>query len=42
VAAWIEEEVAHWIRSKIGDVDVPVKLYRDVTATVKVRVVAET
>ena len=27
---------------QIGDVDVPVKLYRDVTATVKVRVVAET
>jgi len=26
---------------KIGDVDVPVKLHRDVTATVKVKVVAE-
>lgn len=26
---------------KIGDVDVPVKLHRDVTATIKVRVVAE-
>lgn len=26
---------------RIGDVDVPVKLHRDVTATVKVRVVAE-
>jgi large subunit ribosomal protein L9 len=26
---------------KIGDVDVPAKLHRDVTATVKVRVVAE-
>jgi large subunit ribosomal protein L9 len=27
---------------KIGEVDVPVKLHRDVTATVKVKVVAET
>jgi large subunit ribosomal protein L9 len=27
---------------QIGDVDVPVKLHRDVTATLKVRVVAET
>src|SRR5436305_1534936 len=26
---------------RIGDVDVPVKLHRDVTATIKVRVVAE-
>jgi large subunit ribosomal protein L9 len=26
---------------KIGDVDVPIKLHRDVTATIKVRVVAE-
>ena len=26
---------------RIGDVDVPVKLHRDVTATVKVKVVAE-
>jgi len=26
---------------KIGDVDVPIKLHREVTATVKVRVVAE-
>ena len=26
---------------KVGDVDVPIKLHRDVTATVKVRVVAE-
>ena len=26
---------------KIGDVDVPVKLHRDVTATIKVKVVAE-